>query len=174
MAIIGIPEVINDFNIYNQNSKLVGVSGEVSLPDLEGMTETISGTGILGEYDAVSIGRYGAIELEVPFRCVDPDFFNLIDPSEPVFLRLRGAIQYTVKATGASDYIGMQVVAQGKPKNIAIGTIKQGGPTDSTITIESFYYYVELDGKAKFELHKLNGVYKINGKDLLSKIKQLT
>lgn len=174
MAIIGIPEIINDFNLYNQNNKIVGITGEVSIPDLEGMTETISGTGILGEYDAVAIGRFGAIEQEIPFRCIDPDFFDLIDPSEPVLLTLRGSVQYTVKATGSADYIGMRIILQGKVKNVSIGTIKQGGPTDSTITLECFYYYVELDNKPKFELHKLNGVYKINGKDLLSKIKQLT
>lgn len=33
-----IPEVLNHFNIYNGANALVGVSGEVELPELEAMT----------------------------------------------------------------------------------------------------------------------------------------
>lgn len=174
MALIGVPEVVNDFNLYNGSSRLVGITGEVTIPDLEGLTETISGTGILGEYDAPGIGRYGEIELEVPFRCLDADYFNLIDPTSPIMLTLRGAVQYSVKATGAADYIGMRIVARGKPKTISVGTVKQGGPTDSTVAVGCTYFFIEMDGKPKFELDKLNGVFKVNGKDLLSKVKQLT
>lgn len=33
-----IPEVLNHFNIYNGANALVGVSGEVELPELEAIT----------------------------------------------------------------------------------------------------------------------------------------
>ncbi len=174
MAILGIPEVIHDFNIYNTGNKIVGLTGEVSLPDFEAMTETISGAGILGEIETTIAGRYGSMEQEIPFRCIDPDFFNLIDPTTPVELTLRGAIQYNVKATGTTDYMGMRVVFRGRCKKISIGTVKQGGPMDSSVTQELTYILVELDGKKKFELDKINGVFKVNGVDLLSKVKSLT
>ena len=35
-----IPEVLNHFNIYNGANALVGVSGEVELPELEAITDT--------------------------------------------------------------------------------------------------------------------------------------
>ena len=172
-GLIGVPETINDFNMYAGSTRLVGIAGSVSMPDIEALTETIPGTGILGEYDATSTGRYGTIEFPIPFRCLDPDFFTLIDPTEPLMITLRGAVQYAVKSTGSADYIGMRVIARGKPKNISIGTIEQGKPTESSITIEATYFMVELDGKPKFELDKINGVCKVNNKDLLAKIKQL-
>lgn len=174
MPIIGIPEIINDFNMYSQNNRLVGVTGSVAIPDFEGMAETISGAGILGEYGAVAIGRYSDIEWEIPFRCVDPDYFDLSDPSTPLFLTLRGAVQYNVKATGAADYTGIRIVVRGKPKTVSIGTIEQGKPTESKVVVIATYVYIELDGKPKFELDKINGVFKVNSKDLLSKIKSLT
>lgn len=43
-----IPEKINNYNIY-MDGRLMGCSGEVTLPDFEAMTETISGPGLLGE-----------------------------------------------------------------------------------------------------------------------------
>ena len=43
MAINGIPEVLNDYNAYLSGNRLVGTTGEVKLPDLEGLTETVKG-----------------------------------------------------------------------------------------------------------------------------------
>lgn len=174
MAIAGIPEVIHDFNLYLSGNKLGGVTGEVALPDFESVTETISGAGILGEFESVIAGRYGSMEQEVPFRVINEDMFKLIDPTVPVELTLRGAIQQTVKATGAVDYIGMRVVFRGRSKKIAIGTVKQGGPMDSSIALELTYILIEMDGKSKVELDKINGVFKINGVDLLAKVHKLT
>lgn len=174
MAIAGIPEVIHDFNLYLSGNKLGGVTGEVALPDFEAVTETISGAGILGEFESVIAGRYGSMEQEVPFRVINEDMFKLIDPTVPVELTLRGAIQQTVKATGAVDYIGMRVVFRGRSKKIAIGTVKQGGPMDSSIALELTYILIEMGGKSKVELDKINGVFKINGVDLLAKVHKLT
>ena len=174
MAIAGIPEVIHDFNLYLSGNKLGGVTGEVALPDFEAVTETISGAGILGEFESVIAGRYGSMEQEVPFRVINEDMFKLIDPTVPVELTLRGAIQQTVKATGAVDYIGMRVVFRGRSKKIAIGPVKQGGPMDSSIALELTYILIEMDGKSKVELDKINGVFKINGVDLLAKVHKLT
>ena len=174
MAILGIPEVIHDFNIYNTGSKIIGLTGEVALPDFEAMTETISGAGILGEIETTIAGRYGSMEQEIPFRCIDADYFKLIDPTTPVDLTLRGAIQYNVRANGSTDYMGMRVVFRGRCKKITIGTVKQGGPMDSSITLELTYILVEMDGKKKIELDKINGTFKVNYVDLLAKVKKLT
>ena len=174
MAILGIPEVIHDFNIYNTGSKIIGLTGEVALPDFEAMTETISGAGILGEIETTIAGRYGSMEQEIPFRCIDADYFKLIAPTTPVDLTLRGAIQYNVRANGSTDYMGMRVVFRGRCKKITIGTVKQGGPMDSSITLELTYILVEMDGKKKIELDKINGTFKVNNVDLLAKVKKLT
>lgn len=174
MSINVIPEVIHDFNIYNNGSKVIGVTGEVSLPDFEAMTETISGAGILGEIETAIPGRYGSMEQEIPFRCVNTEYFKLINPTSPVALTLRGAIQYSRKTDGSTDYAGMRVVMRGRCKKISLGTVKQGGPMDSSITIELTYILIEINGKKKVELDKLNGVFKVNNKDLLAKVRKLT
>lgn len=174
MAISGIPEVIHDFNIYNKGHKIIGLTGEVTLPDFEAMTETISGAGILGEIETTIAGRYGSMELEIPFRCIDDDYFKLINPTRRADLTLRGAVQYNRKADGMTSYAGMRVVVRGRCKKITLGTVKLGGPMDSSITIELTYILIELDGKKKIELDKLNGVFKVNDADLLAKVKKLT
>lgn len=172
MAISGIPELIHDFNMYNSGNKIIGMTGEVALPEFEAMTETISGPGILGEIETGIPGRFGSMEQEIPFRVIDEDYFKLIDTSKPVELTLRGAIQYTVATTGAIDHMGMRVVVRGRPKKISIGTVKQGGAMDSKIALELSYILIEMDGKKRVELDKMNSVFKINGKDMLAKVRK--
>lgn len=174
MAIVGIPEAIHDFNMYLTGNKLGGITGEVEMPPFESMTSTVSGAGILGEYEAPTPGHFGSMEQEIPFRCINRDYFNMVDPTQPLELTLRGAIQYAAASTQATECMGMRVVFRGKPKNVNIGTVRQRGSMDSTITLELTYVLVEMDGKSMIEIDKINPTYKVNGNDVLSKIKQLT
>ena len=105
MGALGIPGVINNFNLYNNGTALVGLTGEISLPDFEGMTETLSGPGILGEIEEVIIGQFGSMELEIPFRILDEDAFKLMSPATSLNLTLRASEQFTVKRDG-SRYFG--------------------------------------------------------------------
>lgn len=174
MAIAGVPEIIHSFNMYKTGNRLVGITGEVALPNFESSTSTTGGAGILGEYEAIAIGHYGSMEQVIPFRCIDEDFFTLISPSESVELTLRGSIQRTVRTTLNAGQMGMRVVYRGRCKNIAIGTVRLRRQMDSQITLELTYIYVEMDGKPKIELDKINEVFKINGVDMLADVKRLT
>ena len=172
MGALGIPGVINNFNLYNNGTALVGLTGEISLPDFEGMTETLSGPGILGEIEEVIIGQFGSMELEIPFRILDEDAFKLMSPATSLNLTLRASEQFTVKSTGGIDYKGMRVVVRGRQKKLTGGTVKQGGAMDAAVTVEITYIMIELDGKQRIELDKINNVYKVNGVDLLAKIRE--
>ena len=94
-----------------------------------------------------------------------------MSPSETLDLTLRASEQFTVKSTGNIDYKGMRVVVRGRQKKLAGGTVKIGGAMDASVTIEIAYIMIEVDGKKRIELDKLNNVYKVNDKDLLAKIR---
>lgn len=173
-AIAGIPEIINDFNLYLSGNRLVGVTGEVALAEFSALTETISGLGILGEYETAATGRFGAMEQVIPFRVTNVDYFNMIDTTKSVELTLRGAMQYTIQSTGGIDYMSMRIVYRGRCKKITPGTAKLGGPMEASVALELTYVLIELDGKKKIELDKLNGQYKVNGVDLLQKVRSMT
>ena len=77
-----IPESINRFNMYLKGNRLIGVSGEISLPDLASMTNTVSGAGIAGEMESPSVGMFGSIKQELPFRMLSKDMLKLYNPIE--------------------------------------------------------------------------------------------
>lgn len=167
-----IPEIINNFNAYHNGNVLIGVSGSVSLPSFDAISETISGAGILGEYETAVPGHYGSLAQEVPFRILDSDIFDLMNPNEPVDLTFRASAQSTVKATGALDYKGMRVVERGRLKGFTPGTLEMGKQMNATVTLELLYILVEVDGKTMLEYDKLNSVFIVNEKDLLEKVRK--
>lgn len=168
----GIPSKINMFNVYRDATTLAGVSGEVTLPDFEAISETISGPGILGEVDDPTIGHFGSQEMEIPFRTLVEGMFDMMNPGSEVNLTLRGSIQVTT-AGGGVDYVGMRVVVRGKCKSFTGGTVKQGGAMSSALKFELTYIRIDIDSKPMVELDKMNGVYKLRGVDILAKARSL-
>ena len=167
-----IPEKINMFNVYSKGEKLIGLSGEITLPSFEALTETISGPGILGEIDSPTIGQFSSMELEIPFRVLDDDIFSIMPPLSAVDLTLRASQQYT-NGDGSANFKGIRIVARGRLKSFTAGTLKQGSQTESSIKIELNYILIVLDGKTKIELDKLNCVYKVDEIDILEKVRNL-
>lgn len=172
MSIPAIPEKIADFNVYKKGTKLIGVTAEVSLPELTQNSETISGPGILGEIDAPSIGQFGSLEQTIPFRVLYDDAFSLANPTEGIDLTLRGSIQL-LDGEGNIKFIGMRVVMRGTQKGINLGSVSAGAAMGSEVTLELTYLLVEIDKQNRLELDKINSVYKINGVDVLAKSKEL-
>ena len=168
-----IPSKINSFNVYKDGKKLIGISEEVTLPDFESLTETLSGPGILGEIDDPTLGHFQSMEMEIPFRTMDGDLFVLSDDISSVTITLRGSIQYTINSTGATAMKPMRIVVRGKNKGITGGKAKQGSGTGSSIKLEVLYFFIEIGNVKEIELDKLNFVYKVHGKDLLEKVRKM-
>lgn len=168
-----IPEKINAFNVYLRGNMLIGLSDEVTLPDFEAITEPLSGPGLLGEFESVALGHFSSMELEIPFRQMDDDMFKLADQSTALDITLRGAIQFTDGATGGIDSKPMRIVVRGRNKNLSGGKAKQGTGTGSSVKVEIMYILIEIGRTPKIELDKLNFVYKVNGVDLLEKVRKM-
>ena len=53
------PSVINQFNVYNAGNRLIGLTGEVSLPEINSKTTTVNGAGNGVEYAVWTLLRSG-------------------------------------------------------------------------------------------------------------------
>lgn len=160
---------INLYNCYQDGHKMVGLTDEVTLPDFDALTETLSGAGILGEIDEPTLGHFGASEIEIPFLMVDNQMFEMMDMSNSINLTLRISNQAIEQANFKTDFMPSRVVIKGKKKGFTMGSAKQGSAMKPSVKVEILYILIEVNGKKKFELDKLNVVYKVNDKDLLQK-----
>ena len=160
---------INLYNCYQDGKKMVGLTDEVTLPDFDALTETLSGAGILGEIDEPTLGHFGASEIEIPFLMIDNQMFEMMDMSSSVNLTLRISNQAIEQANFKTDFMPSRFVIKGKKKGFTMGSAKQGSAMKPSVKVEILYILIEVNGKKKFELDKINVVYKVNDKDLLQK-----
>lgn len=166
------PEVINNFNVYDDGDKMQGTSGEVTLPTLSAITTEISGGGVLGAYNTSIPGAFQSTQMDIHFRMVGEEYFAMSIANRQMNLTLRSSIQNVNRETGGTiSSQGMRVVVRGRPTAHNFGTLSQGSLMNASVTLELTYIMIEIGGKNLFELDKLNGVFKVNGVDLLEDIR---
>lgn len=172
MSVKTIPTKINRYSVYNRADRLLGMGDEMTLPDFETSSETVSGAGILGEIDDPTVGYFSNQEVEIPFRVLDQEAVDMLDMTRAVQLTVRGA-QQTTNTEGDIEFRQLRVVIRGRSAKFSPGKLKAGSAMDTKITLTLLYILIELDGKSVLELDKLNEVYKVNGVDVLAKIKEM-
>ena len=67
------------------------MSGEVELPNLESLTESLEVAGALGELEVPATGQYKSIKLKIPFAILYDDVFDITDTTEAVKFTLRAS-----------------------------------------------------------------------------------
>lgn len=173
MSTIGnmIPELINAYNIYLAG-KLIGVSGETELPELESLTETIEAAGVLGEIEAPATGHFGSTKVKIPFAILHEDVFKLMDTTKALELTLRGSEQFQDRTTGNTEDVPVRIVIRGKATTNTLGTLAKGKKGEPEIEVEAFYIKVDVNDSNVLELDKLNFKYIVNGTDLMERIRR--
>lgn len=162
------PSVINQFNVYNVGNRLIGLTGEVSLPEINSKTTTVNGAGILGDIEEPVLGQMESMKITIPFLTITKGYFKLCNQLDAVDLTLRGAIQTMDTETAAAKMQQMRIVVRGKMASMTPGKVKGAEQMGSSVTLELLYFMIELEGEKMLEIDKLNPKFKVDGKDMLA------
>ena len=165
-----ISDKIIQFRVFDKNRDYYGIS-EVTLPSIELMTESIKGTGIMGEIEIPSMCQTGSMKTTFNFKSVTPEASNLMKP-EIHHLELKIAQQSLNKLKRQMGIDKLSVTFCLMPLKFETGKVEAGTPTETSIEFEVFYYKLIMDDKVKFEIDKLNGNYVIDGKDYGREIRE--
>lgn len=168
-----IPEVVGGFHVYNEDNMLIGISDEVTLPEFTAQTDNMAGPGILGEVETAAFGHFGSMEMEIPFRQINPTMFNLVSTGPSVNVTLRGGMQQRDSQTGNIDWWPVRIVVRGENKSLALGKFKQAAGTASSIKLEITYIKIEVNDVIEIELDKFNFIYTVHGVDVLEKLRSM-
>ncbi|WP_121614792.1 phage major tail tube protein [Virgibacillus halodenitrificans] len=167
-----MPEKVINYNVYSDTDKLLGVAAEVTLPNFEAMTETVSGAGIAGEYESATLGHFGSQTIEIPFRTITDKSFSLMkNNGKPIVLR--AAQQSYDVAAGKVSQRGLKITVKGQPKGLDLGTMAVGGLTETTNVLEVLYIKIEENGRTLLEFDKLNFVFIVDGEDILGDVRNM-
>lgn len=166
-----LPSLLVNFRVYDMDSNdLLGV-GDVELPKLDAMTETLKGAGVAGEIDMPVIGHYSAMETKLNFRTVDKHALA-ISATKGQKLDIRGAQEVFDKAANEVKIVPVKLIVKGLPKSTELGKFEMGAGTDSSLTIETMYLKLMIGGETKAEIDKLSYIANINGTDYLADVRE--
>lgn len=168
-----LPGVVNSYNVYKEANKLIGMSGEIELPELEAITDTLEGAGVLGEIDIPVTGQFSSIKIKIKFTVLQEDLFDLMDTTDPTQLTLRGAMQGLDQNTSRAEYYPVKIVLRGKATTTSLGKLEKGKKGEPEIELEVLYIKILINNKTRLELDKLNSKFVLNGVDMLAKIRSM-
>lgn len=163
--------LVNRFNVYRDGTRMVGVAGELTLPEVTYLTDSLEGAGTGGNMDVPVIGLIEDIELEISFDSLCEDIFSLIGGT--VDISIHGGLQGTDTGTGAAGFTEISIIARGIVKKFTPGTMKAGGKMGSSVALGLSYYKYAMGGKTELEIDRFNGVFVVSGKDLLSEVRNM-
>lgn len=166
-----IPSLLNHYKVYKDGENLVGVSGEVELPELSAITDTLEGTGVLGEIEDPATGQFESATVKIPFANLYVSVYDICNVNDVPQLTLRGSEQVQDSTTGKTIYEPVRVVIRGKAKTITNGSMQKGKKMEAEVELEILYIKIEVNNEELLELDKLNFVYKVRGVDLLADIR---
>lgn len=165
-----IPEKLANYLLYEDGKRNESAVVDVDLPDIQFLTENISGAGILGEIESVTAGHTGPLVTTINIRTVKDNDFILLEP-RAYTLELKAGLQSYDQTAGKINYHKYSVLMKGVPKGIKLGKASVGKPTDSSREFAVNYLKIELDGKEMLEIDKINMIFKVNGTDLLADLR---
>ena len=167
------PEQTVAFRVYHKGKDLLGIA-TIELPQIQYLNETLNGSGIAGEIDNPTIGITQSLTAKMSFTSVTQDVFNNIDWTENALWECYSALQVTDDSTGVRDSIPYRINFVGRTKSFPLGSLEQGKKHGNEVELELLRLEVLLDGNEKLLIDKLNFIHRVNGKDLLSKVRQQT
>lgn len=161
---------VADYRVYNRDggkAVKVGDTTEITLPEIEELTDTIKGAGILGEIDLPTLGQIGSLSLEITFRSTNKETMALATSNQ---IEIRWVNDLIDTSNGKVRTIANKAFFTVRRKKFAEGKLETGASQDGSMEFEVLAYRRIMDGREVLNIDKLNNVYKINGIDQLTDI----
>lgn len=164
-----VPSHLNNFEFYLNGGKKPGVV-DVTLPNLESKTTTITGAGISGDIDMPVSGHTSNLTVEMNFRTTEETVLEMAEIRAYDF-ELFGAVETYDAGTGEYITKSLRVMLRLLPTTVELGKLSPAETMDTKLTGSVIYLKVSVDGVTKIEVDKLNYIYYVNGTDFLAKIR---
>ena len=164
-----VPERLINFRVYNASNDLLGIA-TVDLPEIEAMSDTVSGAGIAGEVESPVLGHYSSMTTTFTWRTIETAAMNLCKPKAHA-VEVRGSQQVYDAASGSYESVPVRATMRITPKTVTLGTFEPGATTDTEQEFEVTYLKLFVNKKAVVEIDKYNYIAKFGDEDALAGVR---
>lgn len=164
------PEQTVAYRVYHKGSDFLGIA-TIELPQVQQMTETLSGSGIAGEIENPTIGITQSMTVKLSFNSITKEVFKTLNWTETALWECYSALQVSDDATSVRDSIPYQINFLGRAKSFPLGSLEQGKKHGNEVEMEITRLEVLLDSEEKLLIDKLAFIYRVDGTDLLQQVR---
>lgn len=164
-----VPERLINFRVYNDSNDLLGIA-TVDLPEIEAMSDTVSGAGIAGEVESPVLGHYSSMTTTFTWRTIEKAAMKL-SVQKAHAVEVRGSQQVYDAANGEYKTVAVRASMRIVPKTVTLGSFEPGSTTDTEQEFEVLYLKMYVDGKDVLEIDKFNYIAKFGDTDILSSVR---
>jgi len=164
-----VPEMLINYSMFLEGAKQIGVV-DVTMPNIQAVTTSISGSGIAGVADVPVLGHTQDITMTVNFR-VATEYIRLLLPQKYLHIEFWPALQTLDAGSGELEVIDHKVIVKAMVKGDNIGTLNPGEPQGRSLEFNVIYLKELVGGELIRELDKFNHIYNIGGEDLLDSVR---
>lgn len=164
-----VPERLINFRVYNDSNDLLGIA-TVDLPEIEAMTDTVSGAGIAGEVESPVLGHFASMTTTFSWRTIEKAAMKL-SQQKAHSVEVRGSQQVYDGANGTYGSVQIRASMRIVPKTVTLGTFEPGATTDTEQEFEVLYIKLFVADKEVLEIDKYNYVAKFGDQDALASVR---
>ena len=151
-----IPNHVANYSIFKDGRRLIGLA-DVTLPNLQNLTDSLKGSGIFGEIDMPIQAHFQAMSVTMNWlTIVDDAVFATIQ--DGAILDAWAAVQSHNSSTGKIVHEGWRFTMTTAPKSFNLGKLEVGTKGEAVSEYELIGIRALHNDKVMFELNKENAV----------------
>ncbi len=159
----GFPVSLQGFSLYMDALKEVGTV-DVELPNIQFMTDTVTGSGIAGEIEVPIAGLTKSMTMKIKKRAVNSQFTTLLAPIMHQ-LAFRGNLQMVDPGSpiGKMKNRKIRIMAKVTPKSKNLGKAETAKAMDTEAEFEVISIRIFIDEIPTLHIDKLNNKFVVDG-----------
>src|SRR5215831_16557784 len=151
-----IPNHVTNFSVFKNGRRLIG-SANITLPNLQNLSDALKGSGIFGEIDMPVQAHFQAISVTFNWITItDHAVFATIQDGAQ--LDVWAALQSHNSSDGRIIHEGWRFIMVTAPKSFNLGKLEIGTKGEAVSEYEVIGIRCLHDDQPMFELNKENGV----------------
>ncbi len=161
-----IPEKITKFNVYSDDSRLLGVA-DGNFPSLEFITTEIKGSGIAGTLDSPGGGMFSSIVVSLNWRTTTRDFMQLAIPGSHTLDLYAELLNYNA-GLGEYESESLHIYMKAFTKKLDMGKLSDMESQEGNTEHEVYFMKIDINNSEQLLIDKYNYIYRVQGIDYLA------
>jgi P2 family phage contractile tail tube protein len=167
-----IPTALNNFNIYTgESGNVFAGMGDLELPEIKMLTAALNVAGTGGELEVPLIGHTAAMQCTINAPVATIEALQAAVPVSQM-ITARGSQQVFDPSVGVNRHQPICIVMRGPLDSLKLGTWKKGQTEDTSHSFQLDYIKVSIDNEEYLEIDKWNNIFRVNGVDYSSEVRE--